>query len=73
VFPADTPTDGLDPERLARLDVAGGTIRNVALNATFLAADAGEPVGMTHLAQAARSEVAKLERPVTEAEIGDWT
>jgi ATPase family associated with various cellular activities (AAA) len=73
VFPTGTPTDGLDPERLARLDVAGGTIRNVALNATFLAADAGEPVGMTHLAQAARSEVAKLERPVTEAEIGDWT
>jgi AAA+ superfamily predicted ATPase len=72
VFPVDTPTDGLDPTRLARLDVAGGTIRNVALNAAFLAADAGEPVRMSHLARAARSEVAKLERPLTESEIRGW-
>jgi hypothetical protein len=72
VFPVDTPTDGLDPARLARLDVAGGTIRNVALNAAFLAADAGDPVRMSHLARAARSEVAKLDRPLTESEIGGW-
>jgi hypothetical protein len=72
VFPADAPTEGLDPASLARLDVAGGTIRNVALNAAFLAADAGEPVRMSHLARAARSEVAKLERPLTESEIGGW-
>jgi ATP-dependent 26S proteasome regulatory subunit len=72
IFPTDAPTEALDVARLAQLDVAGGTIRNVALNAAFLAADAGEPVGMRHLAQAARSEVAKLERPVTDDEIGDW-
>jgi AAA+ superfamily predicted ATPase len=72
VFPAETPTADLDLSRLARLDVPGGTIRNIALNAAFLAADADEPVRMSHLALAARSEVAKLERPVTEAEIGDW-
>jgi hypothetical protein len=72
VFPLDTPTGGLDPARLARLDVTGGTIRNVALNAAFLAADAGEPVRMEHLARAARSEVAKLERPLTESEIEGW-
>jgi hypothetical protein len=72
VFPADAPTEGLDPASLARLDVAGGTIRNVALNAAFLAADAGEPIRMSHLARAARSEVAKLERPLTESEIGGW-
>ena len=30
--------------RLARLNVAGGNIRNIALDAAFLAADAGEPV-----------------------------
>jgi len=72
VFPAETPTTGLDAARLARLDVPGGTIRNIALNAAFLAAENDEPVRMAHLALAARSEVAKLERPLTDAEIGDW-
>jgi AAA+ superfamily predicted ATPase len=70
VFPAETPVESLDYVRLARLQVAGGNIRNIAMNAAFLAADAEQPVGMAHLLQAARSEYAKLERPLTEAEIG---
>jgi hypothetical protein len=69
VFPAETPTEGLDFDRLARLNVAGGSIRNIALNAAFLAADAGEPVRMTHLIQAAQGEYAKLERPLTGGEL----
>jgi ATP-dependent 26S proteasome regulatory subunit len=73
IFPPDTPTEGLDANRLARLSVTGGNIRNIALNAAFLAADAGEPVRMAHLARAARGEYAKLEKPLTEAEIGGWT
>ena len=69
--PARRPT-GLDIAKLARLNVAGGNIRNIALNAAFLAADAGEPVRMNHLLRAARTEYAKLEKPLTEAEIGNW-
>jgi len=72
VFPAQTPTESLDCGQLARLQVAGGNIRNMAMNAAFLAAEAGEPVRMRHLLQAARSEYAKLERSLSEAEIGDW-
>jgi hypothetical protein len=72
VFPAATPTEGLNAGELARLNVSGGNIRNIALNAAFLAADAGEPVRMPHLLRAARSECAKLEKPLTEAEIGGW-
>jgi hypothetical protein len=72
IFPLDTPTEGLDTSKLARLNVAGGNIRNIALNAAFLAADVGEPVRMTHLLRAARSEYTKLEKPLTEAEIGEW-
>jgi ATP-dependent 26S proteasome regulatory subunit len=72
IFPPETPTDGLDANRLARLSVAGGSIRNIALNAAFLAADAGEPVRMEHLSRAAHSEYAKLEKPLTEAEIRGW-
>ncbi|MBN1203763.1 MAG: AAA family ATPase [Myxococcaceae bacterium] len=71
-FPRSTPTEDLDVNRLARLGVAGGNIRNIALSAAFLAADAGEPVRMTHLRQAARSEYAKLERPLAELEGAEW-
>jgi ATPase family associated with various cellular activities (AAA) len=72
VFPPETPTEGLDTNTLSRLSVTGGNIRNIALNAAFLAADAGEPVRMAHLSRAARSEYAKLEKPLTESEIGGW-
>lgn len=72
IFPRQTPTAGLDAGLLARLNVSGGNIRNIALNAAFLAADAGEPVEMKHILQAAKSEYAKLERPLTDAEVRDW-
>ena len=72
VFPASTPTEGLDPAKLSRLNLPGGNIRNIAMSAAFLAAEAGEPVRMTHIGEAARTEYAKLERPRTEAEIAGW-
>ena len=72
VFPPETPTRGLDFNRLARLNVAGGSIRNIALNAAFQAAEVGAPVGMAHILQATRREYEKLQRPLTDAEIRDW-
>ena len=71
-FPRQVPLEGVDPEKLARLNVAGGHIRNIAINAAFLAAAAGEPVRMQHLLSAARSECGKMERPLTEAETAGW-
>jgi hypothetical protein len=72
IFPAKTPTDALDLECLSRLSISGGNIRSIALNAAFAAADAGEPVRMLHLLRAARLEYEKLEKPLTEAEMGGW-
>ena len=72
IFPAATPTSGLDYARLAQLNVAGGSIRNIALNAAFLAAEAGGPVRMTELLAAARMEAQKMERPLSTAEIRGW-
>jgi AAA+ superfamily predicted ATPase len=72
IFPKNTPTEGLDCVKLGRLNVAGGNIRNIALNAAFMAADAGEPVQMKHLLVAARAEYLKLERTLTDAEIRGW-
>ncbi|MFK4727430.1 hypothetical protein ABIE89_008530 [Bradyrhizobium niftali] len=71
-FPAATPTDGLDAERLSLLRVAGGNIRHIAMNAAFLAADEGAAVGMHHVRAATRSEYAKLERPLTQSESEAW-
>ena len=72
VFPAEAPVDELDLEALARLEVSGGSIRTIALNAAFLAAGRGEPVGMEHVMRAARREYAKLERLIAPGEFGSW-
>ena len=72
IFPKNTPTENLDVKKLARLNVAGGNIRNIALYGAFLAAEAGEPVRMTHLLRAARVEFSKLEKTLTGNEVGDW-
>jgi hypothetical protein len=73
IFPPQVPVERLAADALARLNVSGGSIRNVALSAAFLAADEGESVGMRHLARAARRECAKLERPLPEEELRSWT
>ncbi|MCP5112701.1 MAG: ATP-binding protein, partial [bacterium] len=70
VFPKETPTEDLDLNRLARMNVAGGNIRNMAVNAAFLAAEGGGPVRMSHVVRAAQGEYSKLEKPLTAAELG---
>jgi hypothetical protein len=72
VFPEQTPTADLEPGRLAALNMTGGNIRNIALNAAFLAADLNESVGMSHLLQATQLEGTKIERPIAEMETRGW-
>ena len=68
VFPPQTPTAGLDYDRLARFNLTGGSIHNAALNAAFMAAQTGTPVAMGHVLTAVRAEFRKLERAVNEAD-----
>jgi hypothetical protein len=70
-FPAATPLRHIDFERLSRLSLAGGNIRNVALNAAFQAAAENTPVLPSHIANAARGEFRKAEKPIPEAELRD--
>jgi ATPase family associated with various cellular activities (AAA) len=72
IFPPETPTEGLNWAKLASLNVAGGNIRNIALQAAFAAAEANLPVRFPHLLRAARAEYRKLERPLPESEIQGW-
>lgn len=72
IFPGCLPLASIDYPALARLNIPGGAIRNVALGAAFLAAEAGSSVDMKHLMQAARADAAKRERPFTHAETRGW-
>jgi hypothetical protein len=72
VFPAKTPTEKLDAKLLAQLNMVGGNIRNIAVNAAFLAAEAGCKVGMEHLLRATRLEAIKAERPLSTTETRGW-
>jgi len=67
-LPAETPRKDLDFDRLARLNLSGGNIHSIALNAAFAAAQNGQTVTMSILLTAARAEMRKLEKPVSEAE-----
>jgi len=70
VFPAQAPLDSLDLDALARLEISGGNIRNIALNAAFLAAGQKSTIGMRDVLHAARREYAKIDKMLTEAEFG---
>lgn len=72
IMPEQTPVLHLDMEKLARLNITGGNIRNIALYAAFLAADENHPIDMNHLLQAARVEYAKLEKPLSDSETRGW-
>lgn len=72
IFPKKTPRENLDYQKLGRLNVAGGNIRSIAMNAAFLAADAGSAVTMNCILKAAKSEYIKLERTLTDTEVKGW-
>jgi hypothetical protein len=67
-LPPQTPRADLDFDRLARLNLAGGNIHSIALNAAFNAAENGQMVTMAGLLAAARGELKKLEKPFSESE-----
>jgi hypothetical protein len=65
--------DDIDLDFLARrFALSGGNIRNVAVGAAFLAAEAGRPLGMEDLARETAREYRKLGRLCVEAEFGPW-
>ena len=72
IFPEQARVDGIDYEFLARLEVAGGNISNIALNAAFRASSEGSAVTMHHVLSAARREYDKIDKMVLESEFGRY-
>src|SRR5690606_36112646 len=66
-WPPGAPVEDLDYERLARLNLVGGNIANVAVNAAFIAAERKEPIAMPIVLEAARAEYDKLDRSINDA------
>lgn len=69
-LPKEAPlAEGVDLGFLAsQFKIAGGNIRNIVLNAAFLAAEAGGPIEMAHLLQATRREYEKMGKLYAESE-----
>ncbi len=61
-FPPAAPIDGIDFDRLAQLELAGGNIVVIATNAAFLAAAESARIGMRHVERATCTEFRKLDR-----------
>jgi ATPase family associated with various cellular activities (AAA) len=72
-FPPEAPLADLDWGALARMEIAGGNIRNIAVNAAFLAARDGTRIGVAHVMHAARREYAKADKLIDRAEFGAFT
>lgn len=67
IWPANTPlSDEVDLEFIAReIKVSGGSIKNIALSAAYLAAAQSSPIVMQHLIHAANREFDKLGRSLS--------
>ncbi|MGZ6092913.1 MAG: ATP-binding protein, partial [Polyangiales bacterium] len=72
VFPGEAQLDAIDYSFLARLELTGGNIRSIAINAAFLASAEDAPIGMAHLARAAAREFTKLDKPISVADFGPY-
>lgn len=73
-FSDKVPLDEIDFAYLARqFEVAGGIIKNVVLNATFLAADAGAPVNMKHILDSMSMENLKNGKPMIKQDFAEYS
>lgn len=71
-FPEKVPLNGLEHSALARLEIPGGNIKNIVVNAAFLAAEEGKPIDMPKIMHAARREYKKIDKLISESEFGKY-
>jgi SpoVK/Ycf46/Vps4 family AAA+-type ATPase len=73
-FPATAPLAAdIDWAFLAqRFELTGGAIRNAALGAAFLAADAGGVIGMPQVVNALRTELVKAGKRIGDGDFGPY-
>nr|CBH39166.1 conserved hypothetical protein, AAA ATPase family [uncultured archaeon] len=74
LIPKEAPiSDDIEFEFLAkRFKVAGGNIKNIVVNAAFLAAEDSENIGMEHVIKAAKREFQKIGKVCSQSEFGKY-
>lgn len=72
VFPEKAAVEELDYVALSRMEISGGSIKNIAVNAAFLAAGDRGSISMEHVLQAARREYSKIDKLMLESEFGPY-
>lgn len=73
-FPTDAPVgQDIDFKFLANnLHLSGGNIKNIVINAAFLAANRSGPISMADIILASRREFEKIGKPVQRSEFGRY-
>jgi SpoVK/Ycf46/Vps4 family AAA+-type ATPase len=72
-FPPEAPAEDIDFGYLAeRFALSGGNIKNIVVNAAFLAAQNGRVIRMEHLIHATRREYEKAGRLCTESDFAPY-
>ncbi|MBQ7840692.1 MAG: ATP-binding protein [Lachnospiraceae bacterium] len=72
-FGSKVPTEDLDFSYLAKnFEFSGGSIKNIALNAVFLAAKEGCDVGMKQVLTSLRNEKMKMGKPMILSDFGQY-
>ncbi|MEG0340169.1 MAG: ATP-binding protein [Oscillospiraceae bacterium] len=72
-FAKQVPLQSIDFSYLARqFELSGGNIKNIVLNATFLAAGEHSPVTMSHILSCVRNENQKLGRPMLAQDFAEY-
>jgi SpoVK/Ycf46/Vps4 family AAA+-type ATPase len=74
IFPLQTPmSDDIDFEFLAKkFNLSGGNIKNIAVNAAFLAAEDSQRVEMSHTLLATRRELQKMGKHCSPSDFGKY-
>lgn len=72
-FSPEIPVEHLDYDYLARqFELSGGSIKNIVLNAAFMAAQDGTAVQMHHILDSIRSENAKVGKPMLKQDFAEY-
>ena len=59
-FPEQTALENIDFAKLSKMKITGGNIKNIALNAAFMAAENSNKISMDHIAKAAKREFRRI-------------
>ena len=72
-FSQEVPREDIDFDYLAKqFELSGGSIKNIVLNATFLAASCDNSVNMKHILESIKTESIKMNKIMLKQDFGAY-